>query len=71
MAPAVAAGETQRLRLLVNVLVAPLHNVNVLAKQTTGQDVLSNGRLSLSPGIGIRKDDFRVTSVLYHPRQTL
>lgn len=65
---AVAAGETQRIRLITTVLVAPLHDASVLAKQTASLDVLSNGRLSLGLGIGIREDDFRAASISYHTR---
>jgi len=68
MALAVAAGETQRIRLLTTVLVAPLHDASILAKQTASLDVLSNGRLTLGLGVGIREDDFRAASVLYHTR---
>lgn len=68
MTLAVAAGVTQRVRLVTTVLVAPLHNASVLAKQTASLDVLSNGRLTLGLGIGIREDDFRAASVSYHTR---
>lgn len=68
MTLAVAAGETQRIRLLTTVLVAPLHDASILAKQTASLDVLSNGRLTLGLGIGIREDDFRAASVSYHTR---
>jgi alkanesulfonate monooxygenase SsuD/methylene tetrahydromethanopterin reductase-like flavin-dependent oxidoreductase (luciferase family) len=68
MTLAVAAGETQRVRLLTTVLVAPLHDASILAKQTASLDVLSNGRLTLGLGVGIREDDFRAASVPYHTR---
>jgi len=68
MTLAVAAGETQRIRLLTSVLVAPLHNTSILAKQTASLDALSNGRLTLGLGVGIREDDFRAASVSYHTR---
>jgi alkanesulfonate monooxygenase SsuD/methylene tetrahydromethanopterin reductase-like flavin-dependent oxidoreductase (luciferase family) len=68
MTLAVAAGETKRIRLLTTVLVAPLHNTSVLAKQAASLDVLSSGRLTLGFGVGIREDDFRAASVSYHTR---
>lgn len=68
MTLAVAAGETQRIRLVTTVLVAPLHNASLLAKQTASLDVLSNGRLTLGLGVGIREDDFQAASVSYHTR---
>lgn len=68
MALAVAAGETQRIRLTTNVLLAPLHNAALLAKQAASLDVLSNGRLTLGLGIGGRADDFRVAAVALRER---
>ncbi|HEU5382988.1 MAG TPA: LLM class flavin-dependent oxidoreductase [Ktedonobacteraceae bacterium] len=68
---AVAAGETKRVRVVTTVLVAPLHNASVLAKQVATLDVLSDGRLTLGLGIGIREDDFRAASVSYHTRGKL
>jgi alkanesulfonate monooxygenase SsuD/methylene tetrahydromethanopterin reductase-like flavin-dependent oxidoreductase (luciferase family) len=55
---AVAAGATQRIRLVSCVLAAPLHPAGVLAKQAASLDVLSGGRLSLGLGISSRPDDF-------------
>ncbi len=71
MALAVAAGETSRVRLITTVLVPPLRNTSVLAKQAASLDVLSNGRLTLGLGVGIREDDFRAASVSYHTRGKL
>jgi alkanesulfonate monooxygenase SsuD/methylene tetrahydromethanopterin reductase-like flavin-dependent oxidoreductase (luciferase family) len=68
MTLAVAAGETQRIRLMAGVLLAPLRNTGVLAKQTASLDVLSNGRLTLGLGIGGREDDYRAASVSFHTR---
>lgn len=65
---AVAAGETQRIRLMTAVLLAPLRNTSVLAKQAMSLDALSNGRLTLGFGIGGREDDYRAASVSFHSR---
>lgn len=54
-----AAAVTQRIRLMTTVLLVPLHNAGVLAKQAASLDALSNGRLTLGVGIGGRDDDFR------------
>ena len=55
---AVAAGATQRIRLMSTVLVAPLRNAGVLAKQAVSLDNLSGGRFTLGLGVGTREDDF-------------
>lgn len=65
---AVAAGETQRIRLMTAVLLAPLRNTSLLAKQTASLDVLSQGRLTLGLGIGTRKEDYHVASTSFQNR---
>jgi alkanesulfonate monooxygenase SsuD/methylene tetrahydromethanopterin reductase-like flavin-dependent oxidoreductase (luciferase family) len=65
---AVAAGETQRIRLMTAVLLSPLRNASILAKQTASLDVLSNGRLTLGLGIGGRQDDYQAASISFHNR---
>jgi len=68
MTLAVVAGETQRIRLMTAVLLAPLRDASVLAKQTASLDALSNGRLTLGLGVGGREDDYRAASVPFHSR---
>lgn len=65
---AVAAGLTQRIRLMTSVLLAPLRNTSVLAKQTASLDALSNGRLTLGFGVGDREDDYQAASISFHER---
>lgn len=56
---AVAAGATRRIRLMSTVLVAPLRNAGILAKQSLSLDNLSGGRFTLGLGVGAREDDFQ------------
>lgn len=63
-----AAAVTQRIRLMTTVLLVPLHNTGILAKQTASLDALSGGRLTLGVGIGGRDDDFRAAPEPMHGR---
>src|SRR5947208_10854241 len=65
---AAVAGVTQRIRLITTVLLAPLRNPALLAKQAASLDALSGGRLTLGLGIGGREDDFRAAGAPFHDR---
>jgi len=65
---AAAAAVTQRIRLMTTVLIAPLHNPAILAKQAASIDALSNGRLTLGIGVGAREDDYRAAAANFHTR---
>ncbi|MGW7208434.1 LLM class flavin-dependent oxidoreductase [Streptomyces sp. NPDC054837] len=54
---AALAGATSRIRLQTEVLIAPVHNTAMLAKQTATLDRMSGGRFTLGIGIGGREDD--------------
>lgn len=68
---AAVAGVTQRIRLITTVLLAPLRNPVLLAKQAASLDALSGGRLTLGLGIGGREDDYLATSVPFKKRGKL
>ena len=49
---AVAAGATERIRLLSSVALAPFYHPLVLARMTATLDIASRGRLTLGVGVG-------------------
>ena len=55
---AAAAMLTERVRVFVNVAVAPWHAPAMLAKQLATMDVLSNGRVDVAVGVGGREQDY-------------
>ena len=63
-----AAGATERVRLLTCVLLAPLRNPGVLAKQAASLDAISGGRLTLGVGVGRRPDDYQAAPSAYGQR---
>ncbi len=63
-----AAGATSRVRLLTCVLLAPLHNPGILAKQGASLDAISGGRLTLGVGVGRRPDDYKAAPAEYSQR---
>ncbi|MGH7762947.1 MAG: LLM class flavin-dependent oxidoreductase [Candidatus Dormibacteraceae bacterium] len=63
-----AAGATQRIGLMTDVLLAPARDPILLAKQAATLDQLSGGRLVLGIGVGSRPDDFAVTGLGFKDR---
>ncbi len=63
-----AAGVTQRIGLMTSILLAPIRNGGVLAKQAASLDAISGGRLTLGIGVGGREDDYQVASASFRDR---
>jgi alkanesulfonate monooxygenase SsuD/methylene tetrahydromethanopterin reductase-like flavin-dependent oxidoreductase (luciferase family) len=68
VALAAAAAVTQRVRLATTVVIGPLRNNALLAKQAASIDCLSNGRLTLGLALGARRDDYVAAGVDYAGR---
>jgi len=69
IALAAAAAVTERIRLVTDILIAPLRaNTALFAKQTATLDHLSEGRLVLGLAVGGREDDFEVSGVDFSKR---
>ena len=65
---AMAAGATQRIGLMTSVVIGPTRETTLLARQAATIDVLSNGRLTLGLGIGVRKNDYDASGFDFHRR---
>jgi len=66
---AAAAAVTERIRLVTDILIAPLRsNTALLAKQAATIDRLSGGRLVLGLSPGGREDDYAVSGLDFHTR---
>ncbi len=60
---AAAAAVTERVRLVSMVVIGPLRNTTLLAKQAASIDAISGGRLTLGLSIGARHDDYEAVGV--------
>jgi alkanesulfonate monooxygenase SsuD/methylene tetrahydromethanopterin reductase-like flavin-dependent oxidoreductase (luciferase family) len=66
---AAAAAVTVKIRLVTDILIAPLRaNTVLLAKQAATIDALSGGRLTLGLAVGGRPDDYEASGIDYHRR---
>lgn len=65
---AMAAGATRRIRLMTSVVIGPTRETTLLTRQAATIDVISNGRLTLGIGIGVRENDYRATGLDFHRR---
>ena len=66
---AAAAAVTERIRLVTDILIAPLRkNTALLAKQAATIDNLSEGRLTLGLAVGGRENDFEASGADFKSR---
>lgn len=66
---AAAAAVTERIRLVTDILIAPLRkNTALLAKQAATIDNLSEGRLTLGLAVGGRENDFEASGADFKGR---
>src|SRR3954447_10762110 len=66
---AAAAAVTERIKLATTILLAPLRaNHALFAKQAATIDHLSEGRLVLGLGVGLRPDDFEASGLDFETR---
>lgn len=65
---AVAAGATKRIGLMTSVVIGPTRETTLLARQAATIDLLSNGRLCLGVGIGVRQNDYQASGNDFHRR---
>ncbi|HXF57819.1 MAG TPA: LLM class flavin-dependent oxidoreductase [Actinomycetota bacterium] len=65
---AAAAAVTRRVRLVSMIVIAPLRNAVVLAKEAASIDAMSGGRLVLGLSIGARHDDYEEAGVDHRRR---
>ncbi len=62
------AGVTQHIELVPSVIVMPLRQTALLARQTAALDVLSNGRLRLGIGVGASEPEYQAMGIDFHTR---
>jgi alkanesulfonate monooxygenase SsuD/methylene tetrahydromethanopterin reductase-like flavin-dependent oxidoreductase (luciferase family) len=65
---AAAAGATNSIELMTNILVAPAYPPALVAKNAASLDQLSGGRFTLGLGVGNRPDDFATTGQAFAGR---
>ena len=65
---AAVAGASKRIGLMTSVVIGPTRETTLLARQAATIDMLSNGRLTLGVGIGVRESDYLATGFDFHRR---
>ena len=56
---AAAAALTERVRIVPTLYILPMHPTALVAKEVASLDVLSNGRVTITVGVGGREHDYR------------
>merc|ERR1711974_132219 len=56
---AFAAASTERVRIVPSLYVLPMHSAVQSAKEIATLDILSNGRVSVTVGVGGREKDYQ------------
>ena len=65
---ALAAAATRRVGLVTMVVIGPLRNAAVLAKESATIDAVSGGRLTVGLAVGARADDYDATGTVQRGR---
>lgn len=65
---AAVAGITNRIRLATSIIIGPLRNDAMLAKEAATIDALSGGRLTLGLALGARQEDYEAAGMVYKTR---
>ncbi len=65
---AAASAVTSKIQLVTMIVIGPLRNTALLARQSLSVHALSGGRLSLGVAVGARKDDYDAAGVDYSSR---
>jgi probable F420-dependent oxidoreductase len=68
VAQAFIAGATQRIRVMSSVTLLPLQHPVVLAKALSTADWMSNGRITVTFGVGWDAEEFKILGVPFHER---
>ena len=68
IALAAAAGVTERIELLTNILLLPTRDPVLIAKEAATIAAISQGRFTLGIGVGGREDDFTVSGTAFAGR---
>ncbi len=63
-----AAAVTETLRLTTMIVIGPIRNATLLAKQAASIDAMSGGRLTLGVSIGARRDDYEAVGAEWRGR---